>query len=347
MADSDPTDAVQADQPVVSGAASLMRLPNELLFGVGSLLCPGDMARLMRTSRFFYQLLVNTLYQRDADNKTSNNDNNTADKDCSCCSSALRWGCLTSNVDTMKRALAVPGIDMTLSWPHTFAMALDTSCPSPVTTLLCLLGHGLPINVPIFRDRYGKPIDYGPSSSLETFWPLLADILYAASQAPRWCPIPVIACCFEGGATLAVGDTSAAGSALRHLVSSVWDHVLRLVQVRGPRQWKYPHSTVTQLRHDHCLHDGVACNVAVTRVLLRDGKADSNVVFPVRHVERYSLSAPNDSLLVRAVSDPRRPVELLQCLADAGANLQKLCEGGRDLPSPPQLGLLSSYSTVS
>lgn len=310
-----------------------MRLPNELLFAVGSLLGPGDMARLMRSSRFFYELLVNTLYQRDADNKTTDNTSEyRPEKDCTCCSSALRWGCLTSNVDTLKRALAVPStnIDMTLSWPHTFAMALDTACPSPVTTLTCLLDHGLPLNVAVFRDWYSKPLNYGPLSSLETFWPLLADILHAASLAPRWCPVPMVQCCLERGATLVVGDTTGAG-ALRHVMSSVWDHVLGLVQVRGPRQWKWPHvgAGKMEMRHDHCLHDGVACNVAMTRLLVSKDKADPDVVFPVRHAGRNRLSLPpNDSLLLRAVSDPRRPVELLQCLADAGADLQKLCEGG-------------------
>ncbi|ERS97407.1 hypothetical protein HMPREF1624_05574 [Sporothrix schenckii ATCC 58251] len=324
MADQDETDAATVDRDSVEGTVSLMCLPNELLLAVSNLLEIGDLSRLARASRFCHRLLVDTLYQRDAAQRAFD------ENSCSCCSRALRWGCLTSSVGTLRRALAAPGADLSRSWPHAFAMALDTTCPSPLTTLDCLLNHGASASVPVFRGLHGKPIDGGPSSSRNTFWPLLADILDAAALPPRWCPVPVVACFLAHGATLALGSEYGQNgvAGLSHIVSATWSHVLGLVQVRGPRRWTWSHADSPELRHDHCLHDAVPCNVALTRLLLQQGHADPNMAFGDRHPDRRGDNAtgsPTDSLLLRAIADPRRPVELLQCLTDAGADLKRLC----------------------
>ncbi|CAK7205337.1 hypothetical protein SEUCBS139899_008107 [Sporothrix eucalyptigena] len=295
----------------------LMRLPNELLFDIADHLDLGSMARLMVSSRFLYQLLVDRLYRRDADARGTVQEGGG----CLCCPSALRWGCRTSNVDTIRRAATASGVSLRISWPHVLAMALDSGTPSPVRTLKCLLEHGLPANVVSLSspedDRDGR---------LPTFWPHLAAILEAAVRPPRWCPLPVVTAFLDHGGTLSMANESPENQVhLETIASAEWDRVQDLVQVRGPRQWRWPHPTSSgpTLRHDHCLHDTVPCNVALTRLLFERGRADPNIV--------SMPPADGESLLMkRFLHDARRPVDLLRCLFDAGADLGSMvCHRGQ------------------
>ncbi|EPE06432.1 hypothetical protein F503_02560 [Ophiostoma piceae UAMH 11346] len=137
------------------------------------------------------------------------------------------------------------------------------------------------------------------------FWPMLETIMDSALRPPRWCPVPIISCFFEHGYTLK------SSSAEMH---SVWNMVFLLVQVYGPRPRRITSgsgSSSDELRHDHCQHGSEACNVATMRLLLQKGKARPGP----------DATQTGTNLLARAMKDTRRPVDLMRCLADAGADL--------------------------
>ena len=134
------------------------------------------------------------------------------------------------------------------------------------------------------------------------FWPMLGTILEAALRPPRWCPVPVVSCFFEHGYSLKASATE---------MHAVWNMVFQLVQVYGPRPRRATSRGADELRHDHCQHGSDACNVATMRLLLQKGKARPGA----------DTAQAGTSLLARAMKDTRRPVELMRCLADAGADL--------------------------
>lgn len=197
-----------------------------------------------------------------------------------------------------KRLSLRAGIQGNLAALHRVAL-----CPSVPADLYqqAIYGHHAQMTVAYLLS---KGVVDECTADKAAFWPMLKTILGAALRPPRWCPAPIISSFFEHGYRLNEASST-------EETSAVWDMIFQLVQVHGPRPRRsgVSGSNTDDLRYDHCQHSTEACNVFMARLLLQKGKASS------------SASTGDKSLLARAMQDKRRPVELMRCLADAGADL--------------------------
>ena len=303
---------------------TLLRLPNEILLLIAAHLPISSLFRWLLTCRFFHDLLLATLYRLDVRESLASVAARTSsgvyvcfvrDRDGHSLERAVRWGCRFSLVPTLRRALAA-GADANATHRCILAHAIDGVDPAPAVRFL--LGAGADPN--------------GPERT--NAWRLAARTLNAAaSQPPRWCPVPVLEMLLAAGGRLAPApaETGYHSSRVGLCAMEQWRTVMSLEQVRGPRRrlpWAAgghggPASsdggggrenkaadgreTDYLMRHDHCQHEG-SCSVATTRLLLSYG-ADPN------------FRRSDDTLVTLALRDRRRPVELLRALADHGADL--------------------------
>lgn len=203
---------------------------------------------------------------------------------------SLHWGCSTGNVATLERARRV-GVD-------------EWNCSG---LILAAIGGADPTRtVPYLLDN-GADLDHWRSNT----WPLVEAVLDSCHLPGRkWCPVPVLQALLVRGADL---------SRSHGLVMDVWFRIFTLEHVSlSPRRRSTISTIALTATTDNsavpsvdrpCVHSS-PCRVATTKLLLFHGASPE-------------ANNTSHTLVTMAMAKLNRPAEIIQCLADGGADLNR------------------------